>query len=303
MKEKRNALGKGLSALLSDAEDIMNGKEKAVEAGTKLAKGPMAIAEVPLSDITPNPFQPRLSFDEEALAELAESIRNVGVIQPVTLRRVEGGKYQIISGERRFRAAQAANLESIPAYVREADDAGMLEMAIVENIQRENLDPIETALSYQRLIDECNLTQEAMADRVGKKRASVTNYLRLLRLPAEIQMALKSGAVSMGHAKVLLSVADELIQVQLCQKTIEEDWSVRTLEEKVKRLAKPVRPVGDGPEQLPEECYRAMEIVGKYFDNNISFKRGTKGGGTMTVRFKDEQQMARFIQALEKGNI
>ena len=302
MKEKRNALGKGLSALLSDAEDIMNGKEKPVEADAAPAKGPMSITEIPLEDITPNPFQPRLTFDEEALAELAESIRNVGVIQPVTLRRVDGGKYQIISGERRFRAAQAAALKSIPAYVREADDAGMLEMAIVENIQRENLDPIETALSFQRLIDECNLTQEAMADRVGKKRASVTNYLRMLRLPAEIQMALKTGAISMGHAKVLLSVPDEMIQTQLCQKAIEEDWSVRALEEKVKRLAKPVRPV-DEPEQLPEECYRAIEIVGKYFDNNISFKRGAKGSGTMTIRFKDDQQMARFIKALEKGNI
>jgi len=309
MAKQTHGLGKGLGALLGDTDPAQFRKpvgyinKDVVKTAAEPARISGDIVRIPVDLIEPNPYQPRMTFDNEALAELADSIRTLGLIQPITVRRKGSDRFQIISGERRFRASRLAGLEMIPAYVLETNDQGMLEMAIVENIQRENLDPIETALSFQRLIDECNLTQEAMADRVGKKRASVTNYLRMLRLPAEIQMAIKSGAISMGHAKVLLSVPDELIQVQLCQKTVEEDLSVRALEEKVKRLAKPARPVADEPESLSEECYRALEIVGKYFDNNISFKKGAKGSGSMTIRFKDDKQMARFIKALEEGNI
>ena len=205
-------LGKGLGALLGDAdiESIRKpvGYVNKEIVGTKPRQDTADILRIPAELIVPNPFQPRSSFDEEALAELAESIRTLGLIQPVTVRKSADGLYQIISGERRFRACRLAGMEMIPAYIRDTDDQGMLEMAIVENIQREDLDPIEIALSYQRLIEECHLTQEQLAGRVGKKRSSVTNYLRLLGLPARVQHDLKVGLVSVGHAKVILGVDD-----------------------------------------------------------------------------------------------
>ena len=184
---QRPALGKGLGALLGDIDAAPVAQEPRIATVTVAADSPVAVNEIGLDKIVPNPFQPRLNFDEEALSELSESIRTLGIIQPLTLREMPEGRYQIISGERRFRAARMAGLTQVPAYIRKADDAAMLEMAIVENIQRENLDAIETALGFQRLIDECSLTQEAMALRVGKKRATITNYLRLLNLPPEIQ--------------------------------------------------------------------------------------------------------------------
>ena len=252
--------------------------------------------------IEPNPYQPRMTFDQEALEELSESIQALGLIQPITVRRKEDGRYQIISGERRFRASRLAGMTMIPAYIRDANDQGMLEMAIVENIQRENLDPIEVAMSYQRLIEECNLTQEQMAIRVGKKRASVTNFLRLLKLPAKIQHDLKVGLLSVGHAKVLLGVENQNIQEHLCDLVIKEGLSVRQLEEKIAKLNEPKKKVQEEAQDLPDEYFRVLEIVGKYFENNISLKRSNTGKGSMTIHFNSDQEVQKFLKALEDSD-
>jgi ParB family chromosome partitioning protein len=240
-----------------------------------------------------------MSFDQEALEELAESIRTLGLIQPITVRRKHDGRYQIISGERRFRACQLTGMDMIPAYIRDTNDQGMLEMAIVENIQRENLDPIEVALSYQRLIEECSLTQEQMAVRVGKKRASVTNYLRLLKLPAKIQHDLKVGLLSVGHAKVLLGVEDIKLQEYLCDLVIKEDLSVRQLEDKIRKMTEPKKENTDQGQELPDEYFKVLEIVGKYFENNISLKRSDSGKGSMTIHFNSDDEVRNFLKALE----
>jgi ParB family chromosome partitioning protein len=240
-----------------------------------------------------------MSFDQEALEELADSIRTLGLIQPITVRRISDSRYQIISGERRFRASRMAGMNMVPAYIRDANDQGMLEMAIVENIQRENLDPIEVAMSYQRLIEECSLTQEQMAIRVGKKRASVTNFLRLLKLPAKIQHDLKVGLLSVGHAKVLLGIEDIKLQEHLCDLVIKDGLSVRQLEDKIKQLSEPKTKKQQTSQDLPEEYFKVLEIVGKYFENNISLKRGNGGKGTMTIHFKSDDEVRRFLSALE----
>jgi ParB family chromosome partitioning protein len=243
-----------------------------------------------------------MSFDQEALEELSESIRTLGLIQPITVRRKEDGRYQIISGERRFRASRMAGMDMIPAYIRDANDQGMLEMAIVENIQRENLDPIEVAMSYQRLIEECNLTQEQMAIRVGKKRASVTNFLRLLKLPAKIQHDLKVGLLSVGHAKVLLGIEDHKAQEYLCDLVIKEGLSVRQLEDKITKLSEPKKKAQEEAQDLPDEYFKVLEIVGKYFENNISLKRSAAGKGTMTIHFNSDTEVQKFLKALEDSN-
>ena len=253
--------------------------------------------------IEPNPYQPRMSFDPEALEELTESIRTLGLIQPITVRRKSAEKYQIISGERRFRACSKAGMDMIPAYIRDTNDQGMIEMAIVENIQRENLDPIEIAMSYQRLIEECNLTQEQMALRVGKKRASVTNFLRLLKLPAKIQHDIKVGLLSVGHAKVLLSVEDRTVQESLCDLVIKDGLSVRQLEDKVHKYLTPkTKQTSDKTQELPEDYFKVLELVGRYFENNISLKRSDNGKGTMTIHFRSDDEISRFLKALEESN-
>lgn len=288
---KRDALGRGLGALLGDVDPLKETRDI-----HRIASGnPAAVNEVPLDQIIPNPYQPRSDFDPAALEELSASIRTLGIIQPVTLRQTGPDSYQIISGERRFRAARAAGLSTIPAYIRQADDAAMLEMAIVENIQREDLDPIETALSFQRLIDECNLTQEAMALRVGKNRATIANSLRLLKLPEEIQQALKLGKISAGHAKVLLGVDKPARQRQLFNLAVKNGWSVRQLEQKVQE------PVAAAPEQkaLPELYQTLAERVGRHFDGKVAVRLGAGGGGTITIRFNDPDQVERFIKDLK----
>ena len=298
---KRNALGRGLGALLQDAETIQRNSSKAFSSA---AKHTSAGVELPLEEIEPNPYQPRTTFDEESIAELADSIRSIGIVQPITVRKVADGKYQIISGERRYRAARLAGLKTVPAYIREADDSGMLEMAIVENIQRENLDAVETALSFRRLMEECGFTQEQMADRVGKKRATVANYLRLLSLPVEIQKALKVDRISVGHAKALLSLPDEESQMEMCTRCVAGDWSVRKLEKMVRdRLLNAEKNPSQPQKELPDEYYRVLELVGKYFRNDISLKRGADGSGRITIRFKSDDEIARFLRALENNII
>lgn len=307
-KTPARGLGKGLGALLGDNADL-NAIRKPVGyvnkqvAGSKETEDTADILRIPVDLIEPNPFQPRMTFDQEALRELADSIRTFGLIQPVTVRRQPNGKYQIISGERRFRASRLAGMDMIPAYVRNANDQGMLEMAIVENIQRENLDPIEVAMSYQRLIEECSLTQEQMAGRVGKKRASVTNYLRLLKLPAKVQHDLKVGLLSVGHAKVLLGVEDPTLQEQLCDLVIRNELSVRQLEDKIRRLAKEPEAAADRPQDLPDSYYRVLEHMGRFFGDNISLRRGANGKGTMTVRFQSDEELDRFLKALDAHNL
>ena len=307
MSKQQKGLGKGLGALLGVETDLSQIRQpvgyvnkEVVSVEQPQQGGTADIMRIPVDMIEPNPFQPRMNFDQDALEELADSIRTLGLIQPITVRRKDDGRYQIISGARRFRASRLAGLDMMPAYIRDTNDQGMLEMAIVENIQRENLDPIEVAMSYQRLIEECSLTQEQMAVRVGKKRASVTNYLRLLKLPAKIQHDLKVGLLSVGHAKVLLGVDDHALQEHLCDVVIKEDLSVRQLEDKIKRMTEPKKKAETtGEQDLPEEYFKVLEIVGKYFENNISLKRGNGGKGTMTIHFKSDEEVKRFLSALE----
>ena len=306
MSKQQRGLGKGLSALLGDGADIgrirkpVDYVNKAVVSEDKPKAMSADILRIPMDLIEPNPYQPRITFNQEALDELADSIRTLGLIQPITVRKTASGRYQIISGERRFRASRQAGMDMIPAYIRDTNDQGMLEMAIVENIQRENLDPIEVAMSYQRLIDECNLTQEQMAFRVGKKRASVTNYLRLLKLPAKIQHDLKAGILSVGHAKVLLGVEDSLVQEALCDLVIKEDMSVRQLEDKIRRLAEDKKKDSrEESQELPDEYFRVLEIIGKYFENSISLKRTRSGKGSMTIHFSSDEEVQKFLKVLE----
>jgi ParB family chromosome partitioning protein len=306
MSKQQRGLGKGIGALLGMEADLNNIRKpvgyinkEVVNVEQPHQQGTADILRIPVDLIEPNPFQPRMSFDQEALEELAESIKTLGLIQPITVRRKDDGRYQIISGERRFRASRLSGMDMIPAYIRDTNDQGMLEMAIVENIQRENLDPIEIAMSYQRLIDECRLNQEQMAVRVGKKRASVTNYLRLLKLPAKIQHDLKVGLLSVGHAKVLLGIEDAQLQEYLCDLVIKDGMSVRQLEDKIKKLATPKPEAGDDSQELPDEYFKVLEIVGKYFENNISLKRSAAGKGSMTIHFNSDEEVKRFLKALE----
>lgn len=307
MSKQQRGLGKGLGALLGGENDLGQIRKpvgyvnKQVVTATQ-PKDTADIMRIPIDLIEPNPYQPRMTFDQEALEELADSIRTLGLIQPITVRRKKDGKYQIISGERRYRASRLAGLDMIPAYIRDTNDQGMLEMAIVENIQRQDLDPIEVAMSYRRLIEECSLTQELMAARVGKKRASVTNYLRLLKLPAKIQHDLKVGLLSVGHAKVLLGVEDPFLQEQLCDLVIKDGLSVRQLEEKLAKLTQPKTKVQPEAQDLPDEYFKVLEIVGRYFENNISLKRAENGKGTMTIHFNSDYEMKQFLKALEDSN-
>ena len=308
-KEPRG-LGRGLGAILGDSAALDQLRKpvgyvnKEIVSNRTQSDGSADIVRIPAGMIEPNPFQPRMSFDTEALEELTASIRSLGLIQPITVRRADDGKYQIISGERRFRACKAAGMDMIPAYIRAASDQSMLEMAIVENIQREDLDPIEVALGYRRLIEECNLTQEQMASRIGKKRASVTNYLRLLRLPAKVQHDLKVGLLSVGHAKVILGVEDPRLQEDLCDMTVKGGLSVRQLEDKVRKLTREDderRP--EYTQELPDEYFRVLEHIGKYFEQDISLKRSSGGKGTMTIKFNSDAEVQRFLKALDDAQI
>lgn len=310
MSKQQRGLGKGIGALLGSSTDLSNIRKpvgyinKGIADNTKdtVKQNTADILRIPVDLIEPNPFQPRMSFDQDSLEELAESIKTLGLIQPITVRRKEDGRYQIISGERRYRASRFCGMDMVPAYIRDTDDQGMLEMAIVENIQRENLDPIEVAMSYQRLIDECSLTQEQMAIRVGKKRASVTNFLRLLKLPAKIQHDLKVGLLSVGHAKVLLGLEDVKLQEYLCDLVIKEELSVRQLEDKIKKLTQKKETGSDESQELPDEYFKVLEIVGKYFENNISLKRSNAGKGSMTIHFNSDEEVRKFLKALEDSN-
>lgn len=311
MSREPRGLGKGLGALLGGPTDVEKLRKPVGYVNKEIVdvtatQDTSDILRIPIDMIEPNPFQPRMTFDQIALEELAESIKTFGLIQPITVRKKDQGRYQIISGERRFRASRLAGMDMIPAYIRDTNDQGMLEMAIVENIQRENLDPIEVAMSYQRLIDECNLTQEQMAERVGKKRASVTNYLRLLKLPAKVQHDLKVGLLSVGHAKVILGIEDEEIQENLCDQVIKDSLSVRQLEERVKKILsenQPDKSNSNKLDELPEEYYKILEHIGKFFNNDISLKRNSSGKSTMTIHFGSDEEAKQFLKALDDSKL
>ena len=309
-------LGKGLSALLGEVPNADQLRKpvgyvnKEIRGISTPARRPESadVVRVPVDAVEPNPYQPRMSFDNDALEELATSIRNLGLIQPITVRKMPTGIFQIISGERRFRACRMAGMTTIPAYVRDADDQGMLEMALVENIQREDLDPIELALSYQRLIEECQLTQEHMAERVGKNRTTVANTLRLLKLPAKVQHDIKVGLLSVGHAKAILSIDDPEVQNQLCDLVLRDGLSVRQLEALVRKIqltpgALPKAPVSAPKEQnLPEDYQRLASNMSRFFANDISVKRSASGKGTLTIRFNSDDEVRAFLEAVEKSS-
>lgn len=287
----QKGLGRGLDAIFgSEAVDV------------KLK--PMSqMAEIEIADIIPNPSQPRTQFDEEALDELADSIRQLGVIQPVTVKKADNGKYIIISGERRWRAAQRADLKTLPAYIREVDDENLYAMALVENIQRQDLNAIEIALGMQRLIDECHLTQDALSEKVGKKRSSVSNYLRLLKLPDEVQLALKEGLISMGHAKAIAGAPEEQ-QLRVLKRCIKKGLSVRQVEELVRSLveAQAKETPNAEEEEYPESYSRLVEQLENYFSEDISIKRSKNGGGKIVIGFNDDRDIERFIERFSKRN-
>ena len=251
------------------------------------------MTEIAISQIIPNPTQPRTQFDEEALKELSDSIKQLGIIQPITVKK-QDEKYIIISGERRWRASQLAGLTTLPAYIREVDDENLHAMALVENIQRQDLNAIEIALGMQRLIDECNLTQEAMAEKVGKKRSTVSNYMRLLSLPSEVQLALKEGLITMGHAKAIAGISEDR-QLWALKKCIKKALSVRQAEELARKLALPIN-ADIEEEEYPESYSRLVEQLEPYFSDRISIKRGKNGGGKIVIDFSSDADIDSFIE-------
>lgn len=268
-------------------------------------EGSSSINEIELSRISVNPNQPRREFDETALQELADSISEIGIIQPITLRKLSDDAYQIIAGERRYRASLKAGLKSIPAYIRTADDENVMEMALVENIQREDLNSVEIALAYQHLIEQYNLTQERLSERVGKKRTTIANYLRLLKLPAQIQMALQNREIDMGHARALITLGDPKLQVKVFEEIMENGYSVRKVEEIVKTLNEG-EPVKSGNKQLapkrsglPEEFNLLKEQLSGFFQTKVQLTCSEKGKGKISIPFGSEEELERIIEILD----
>lgn len=304
---KKKALGRGLNALLSDSNT-----EDRLEIDAPVSKNPVTATtitpaatsgstlEIPLTQIEVNPFQPRTHFDQTALQELADSIKVHGIIQPITVRKLAKDQYQLISGERRFQASKLAGLKSVPAYIRSADDQQMLEMALIENIQRENLNAIEVALSYQRLITECNLNQEELGDRVGKNRATVTNYLRLLKLPPDIQIAVRDNRISMGHARAIINVENPDQQLYIFKKTLSEDLSVRKVEELVREFAstKKEEKATASPVTANREINQLQSKLSSHFGTRIVIKSDGKKG-EIKIPFLSVEDLNRILDILK----
>jgi len=305
--KRKSGLGRGLNALIEGSYEKKG--DRVVNTGGSLVPHPVnSVGLIPVDQIEANPYQPRTHFDQEALAELADSIKIQGIIQPVTVRQMGPQAYQLISGERRLQASKLAGLENIPAYIRKADDQQMLEMALIENIQRENLNAIEIALSYQRLLSECNLRQEDLGERVGKNRSTVTNYLRLLKLPPDIQIGLRDTEISMGHARALITIEDPKQQVELFRRIIAEDMSVRRVEDIVRNgygrtttengvtnttreLAPPVVPVA--------EIRRTERSLAEWFGSKVQVRPGPKGNGEIKISFDSVEDMQRILHILQ----
>jgi ParB family chromosome partitioning protein len=290
---KKNALGRGLGALIDGVEkEIL---EKKVEPNM----------DISLDSIDGNPFQPRTHFDEQALEELAGSIRKLGIVQPLTVRETGNGRYQLIAGERRFRAARMAGLTHVPSYIRTADDQAMLELALVENIQREDLDAIEVAISFQRLIEECRLTQEQLSDRVGKQRSTIANYLRLLRLPAEIQLGIRNKHVMMGHARTLVNIENPKTQMDVYYRIVDGDLSVRQVEELVRmlqteKIKDPAK--RERKKKLNEDFVQLSEHLNRIFSTRVNFRINEQGKGKIVIPFENPEEMERILGIFDRLN-
>lgn len=290
---KKNALGRGLGALIDGVEK--EALEKKVEANL----------DISVDSIEANPFQPRTSFDEQSLEELAISIKKLGIVQPLTVRETGKGLYQLIAGERRLRAARLAGLTHVPAYIRTADDQAMLELALVENIQREDLDSVEVAISFQRLIEECKLTQEQLSDRVGKQRSTVANYLRLLKLPAEIQLGIKNKQLMMGHARTLVNIEDPKKQINVYYQIIDGELSVRQAENLVRQLqAEKVKDPGkaEKKKKLNTDFTQLSDHLNKMFSAKVNFKINEKGKGKIVIQFETPDQMEHILGVFDRLN-
>jgi ParB family transcriptional regulator, chromosome partitioning protein len=290
---KKNALGRGLGALIDGVEkEIL---EKKVEPNM----------DISLDSIDGNPFQPRTHFDEQALEELAGSIRKLGIVQPLTVRETGNGRYQLIAGERRLRAARMAGLTHVPSYIRTADDQAMLELALVENIQREDLDAIEVAISFQRLIEECRLTQEQLSDRVGKQRSTIANYLRLLRLPAEIQLGIRNKHVMMGHARTLVNIENPKTQMDVYYRIVDGDLSVRQVEELVRmlqteKIKDPAK--RERKKKLNEDFVQLSEHLNRIFSTRVNFRINEQGKGKIVIPFENPEEMERILGIFDRLN-
>ena len=288
--KNRRALGRGLDAILQSPETDITSKDI---SGDFVAG---AIAEIDINLIETNPFQPRTEFDETALRELAQSIKEQGVIQPVTVRKLGYNKYQLISGERRLRASKLAGLTKIPVFIRVANDEQMLELALIENIHRENLNAIEVAISYQRLIDECNMTQEEVSDKVGKSRSAVANFLRLLKLPAEVQIAIRDGHITMGHARALINITDKEQQLKLLQQIIEGEMNVRQTEELAEKAKNPEAKERKQTNFIPEHFKSKIKKLSQTLNTKVKVTRNVKGQGSVVIDFKDEAEFDRIME-------
>ncbi len=294
--KKRQAMGRGLGAILNsqEVEEVKSADDKNAE---KLVGN---IVEIELDSIEVNPFQPRTHFDESALQELANSIKELGIIQPITVNKLDSGKFQLVSGERRFRASKSIGLKTIPAYIRILNDQAMLEMALVENIQRQDLDPIEVALSYQRLIDEIKLTQEELSVRVGKKRSTVTNYLRLLKLDPIVQSGMRDGFISMGHGRALINISSYSDQLAVYEKIMRDKLSVRQTEEVVKNLKNGKTPTSSKPKKVvPAYVKESTSYFSDYFGSKTSISVGSNGKGKISIPFSSEKDLERIKQLLK----
>ncbi|MCR5065076.1 MAG: ParB/RepB/Spo0J family partition protein [Bacteroidales bacterium] len=291
-KKKSSGLGRGLGSILPDVDiDAAMGKPNLTTS----------ITTIPLDSIEANPFQPRKEFDEEALNELSQSIRQQGVITPITVRQMPDGKYQLIAGERRVRASQLAGLKEIPAYIRIATDTQMMEMALVENIQRENLNAMEIAFSYNALIEECQLTHEQLSEKVGKNRSTITNYLRLLNLPSETQLALSTEQITMAHARCLVNIEDPEQHLALLHDIINRQLSVRQTEQLVKEFTKPKpAPPARKKDDLPELHAASRSSLKQYFQSEVDIKRSRRGKGTVTIHFNNDRDFERIMKLINK---
>ncbi|MGM9795209.1 MAG: ParB/RepB/Spo0J family partition protein [Candidatus Aphodosoma sp.] len=281
---KNNRLGRGLGALISTEEPTA-------------AVGSTIFNEVPISQIKPNPNQPRKDFDEESLQELATSIKTNGIISPITLRKISDNEYQIVAGERRYRASIMAGIDKIPAYIRDASEEQVMEMALIENIQREDLNAIEIALSYNSLCATLNLTQEALAERIGKKRATITNYLRLLRLPAEIQIGIKNKVIEMGHARAIAGINDAQLQLKIYNEVVKKQASVRQTEEMVRNA---LNPPTDKPAFSSDEYNKLQDSLCSLFNSKIKLKYNENGKGSISIPFKNDEDLSRIMSLLDK---
>ena len=293
---KKRALGRGLSAILESPETDITSKDISGE----FVVG--AIANIPIDLIETNPFQPRNQFEEDALKELSHSIKEQGIIQPITVRKIGYDKYQLISGERRLRASKLAGLEVIPAYIRIANDQQMLEMALVENIQREQLNSIEVAISFQRLLDECNLTQEQLSERVGKNRATISNFIRLLKLAPEVQIIIRDGQISMGHARALISIEDVQSQITITNNIINNDLSVRETEEIVRNLNKLPENKKVKNSELSEPLKASKNKLAYILGTKVDLNRNEKGKGSIVISFKNDKELNRILIMLGETN-